>query len=146
MTFMRKIWICKEVLEDKLIWLDLSDKFVSRGVFLIIMNHLKPIILKVILRRPSFWSIGANIGWFTLLASKMVGKSGKVISFEPRNKTFSYLKKSIRENDLCSQVTTFNCALADEEGIMDICWAKETDNPGGTHIMPTSNENLETQK
>ena len=43
--------------------------------------------------------LGANIGYFTLLAAKNVGPSGKVFSFEPETKNFSYLKKNIELNN-----------------------------------------------
>lgn len=42
--------------------------------------------------------LGANIGYFTLLAAKLVGKSGKVYSFEPEPKNYNYLLKNIELN------------------------------------------------
>lgn len=43
--------------------------------------------------------LGANIGYFTLLAAKLAGPKGKVFSFEPEPKNFSYLKKNIEINN-----------------------------------------------
>lgn len=40
---------------------------------------------------------GANIGYYTLLASKLVGNNGKVISFEPTPSAFKILKKNTEE-------------------------------------------------
>lgn len=37
--------------------------------------------------------VGANIGYFTLLFSKLVGENGKVFAFEPESKNFELLKK-----------------------------------------------------
>lgn len=42
--------------------------------------------------------LGANIGYFTLLAAKLIGEDGKVFSFEPEPKNFGYLKKNIELN------------------------------------------------
>lgn len=42
--------------------------------------------------------IGANIGYYTLLAAQRVGGGGKVFAFEPEPKNFSLLSKNIREN------------------------------------------------
>jgi FkbM family methyltransferase len=44
----------------------------------------------------TFWDIGANIGWFSLLASKIVGSDGRVFSFEPSPDVFSLLCANTR--------------------------------------------------
>ena len=46
-----------------------------------------------------FTDIGANIGYYTVLASKRVGAEGRVISFEPMPETFQYLKVNCQLND-----------------------------------------------
>lgn len=45
-----------------------------------------------------FLDIGANIGLFTLVASKLVGEKGKVIAFEPFTKNFQSLSKNVSLN------------------------------------------------
>jgi FkbM family methyltransferase len=42
--------------------------------------------------------IGANIGYYTLIFAKLVGKNGKVIAFEPDPSNFKLLKKNIQTN------------------------------------------------
>jgi FkbM family methyltransferase len=42
--------------------------------------------------------LGANIGYYTLLFAKLVGKSGKVIAFEPHPENFAILKKNVEAN------------------------------------------------
>lgn len=44
--------------------------------------------------------IGANIGYFTLIFSQIVGINGKVFAFEPDPNNFSILKKNIEINNL----------------------------------------------
>jgi FkbM family methyltransferase len=46
----------------------------------------------------TFLDIGANIGYFTLLAAALVGPQGKVIAFEPRADNCKLLQDSIAEN------------------------------------------------
>lgn len=59
--------------------------------------------------------LGANIGYFSLLSSKLVGKSGRVFSFEPEPKNFKYLSKNIEINGY-SQDSAFQKAVSDKNG------------------------------
>ena len=47
-----------------------------------------------------FVDIGANVGAYSLIASRFVGRSGKVIAFEPASKSFLRLSKNIIMNGL----------------------------------------------
>ena len=44
------------------------------------------------------FDIGANIGWYTILAAKCVGSSGKVHGFEPLPKIFQKLEHNVELN------------------------------------------------
>lgn len=57
--------------------------------------------------------IGANIGCFTVLASSLVGNSGRVISIEPDPETYKQLLFNIELNNL-SNVTPLNLAITSE--------------------------------
>ena len=59
--------------------------------------------------------MGANIGYFSLLAAKLVGKKGKVYSFEPEPRNFSYLNKNIELNKY-TNVSAFQKAVSDKPG------------------------------
>lgn len=52
------------------------------------------------LLRPGavFVDVGANIGYFTLLAASLVGNEGKVIAFEPHPDNRALLERSTQEN------------------------------------------------
>jgi len=56
--------------------------------------------------------IGANIGYYTLVAAKLVGANGKVYAFEPESINFSFLKKSVEinnyENVICEKKAVSN--------------------------------------
>jgi FkbM family methyltransferase len=45
-----------------------------------------------------FWDVGANIGYFTLLAGVLVGSAGKVRAFEPLPTTFRMLERNVSLN------------------------------------------------
>jgi FkbM family methyltransferase len=56
--------------------------------------------------------IGANIGYYTLLLARLVGKTGKVIAFEPEPENFTLLQKNVQVNGY-QNVITVNAALSD---------------------------------
>lgn len=60
-------------------------------------------------------NIGANVGLYALMASKLIGLSGKVYAFEPSGETFSVLKKNIELNR-CINIISENMALSDFSG------------------------------
>lgn len=47
-----------------------------------------------------FYDIGANAGYYTLLGSRMVGKTGYVYSFEPLPLNLNFLRKHIHLNSI----------------------------------------------
>jgi len=58
---------------------------------------------------------GANCGIYTVLAARLVGSSGRVLSFEPGAEAFSVLKKNIKLNHLVN-VRAHCAALTDRDG------------------------------
>jgi len=64
----------------------------------------------------SVLDIGANIGLYTLLAAKHIGKSGKVFAFEPTSSAFNCLEKTIQKNSLGKNVELLKCAVSDRPG------------------------------
>ena len=71
------------------------------------MRHVKP--------GDTFVDIGANIGWFTLLASRLVGNSGHVIAFEPDPENYAILARNIERNSM-KNVTPVKAALSCSPG------------------------------
>ncbi len=59
--------------------------------------------------------IGANLGYFTVIAAGKVGPSGKVFSYEPDPRNFDLLKENISANGF-GNVTAFPVALSDRAG------------------------------
>ncbi len=62
-----------------------------------------------------FIDVGANIGLYTVVASKFVGKSGTVFSFEPSTREYELLVKNINLNRL-NNVKLFKLALSNYDG------------------------------
>lgn len=55
--------------------------------------------------------IGASIGEFSVLASRIVGNNGKVISIEPSPDDFNTLLKNLKTN-LCNNVMPLNLVIS----------------------------------
>jgi FkbM family methyltransferase len=59
--------------------------------------------------------VGANVGWYTIIASKFVGNNGRVIAFEPEPENFAILKRNVLANG-CDNVTLEQKALSNAAG------------------------------
>ena len=59
--------------------------------------------------------IGANFGYFTLLAAKAVGREGRVVSFEPEPANFALLARNIELNGY-THARGYPIALSDHAG------------------------------
>jgi len=91
------------------------------------------------LLRPgdTFIDIGANIGYYTVVASKVVGDAGQVIAFDPDPVSFELLKRNVEEND-CKNVTLLQKALSSEPGTLKL-FLNES-NKGAHRIFDRSGE------
>jgi FkbM family methyltransferase len=70
-----------------------------------------------------FVDIGANIGFVSVLASKVVGFNGKVFSFEPSFREYTRLLEALTFNQI-SNVMPYNCAIADFNGEINLSVSK----------------------
>ena len=61
--------------------------------------------------------LGANMGYFTLLAARLVGKEGKVYAFEPEPINYSLLVKNVELNGY-DNVVTVPKAVSHQSGIV----------------------------
>jgi len=73
------------------------------------------------LLRPGMTVIdaGAHHGLYTLLASKRIGRKGRVIAFEPSPRECERLEKHLRMNR-CSNADLVACALGEDPGETDL--------------------------
>jgi FkbM family methyltransferase len=63
--------------------------------------------------------IGGNIGYYTLMAAKLVGPKGKVYSVEPHPDNCRILNKSVKENGFEPIVEVEELAISDQDGTRD---------------------------
>ncbi len=128
-------WVITEIDEDIMLWVELNDMGVSWHC---IQNSYEPFETRFIksFLEPgmTFVDIGANLGWFSLIAAKAVGSTGAVYAYEPKRSLFEHLSKSIKQNNF-SWVTATNCALGDSETQLQIAWSKSCEYLGGIWLL-----------
>jgi FkbM family methyltransferase len=75
---------------------------------------LTALMLKLILQGQVVVDIGTHFGYEALLASRLVGKNGKVISFEPNPGTYQIALKNLKKLN----ITLNNSAVGDYNGMV----------------------------
>jgi FkbM family methyltransferase len=73
------------------------------------------LVLRLLGRGQCFLDVGANIGYYSVLAAHLVGPAGRVLAFEPEPANFALLQANIELNGL-GQVTAVAAALAATSG------------------------------
>lgn len=73
------------------------------------------IVKKEIKKGDIIIDLGANIGYYTLLFSRLVGNEGKVYAFEPDPNNFALLEKNVKENGY-TNIVLEQKAVSDFEG------------------------------
>jgi FkbM family methyltransferase len=62
-----------------------------------------------------FWDVGANVGYFTLVAATALANRGQIVAFEPGNNAYARLVENISLNPH-GNIKTFQVAVSDREG------------------------------
>jgi FkbM family methyltransferase len=75
--------------------------------------------------------VGANIGYFSLLAAQTVGPSGRVIAIEPERRNLRVLRHNVWQHDT---VTIFPVAAWDERTTLELHFNE--DNAGDHQVHP----------
>src|SRR5690349_8944049 len=88
----------------------------------LIRKHLRP--------GMTFIDVGANKGDFSLLAARLAGKSGHVISIEPEPENHSMLERSIALNDY-SNIRVMQIAVSDRDGVANL----QIGSTSGSHTL-----------
>lgn len=73
--------------------------------------HVGAVIRRTLSAGDTFLDLGANIGYFSMLASPLVGKAGRVLAFEPNPQNQQLIMSSILENS--DNIKLFPYAVSD---------------------------------
>lgn len=111
---------------------DLTPVSTSIGTSGLLDLPLTCLLRKVVKPGMTVVDVGANIGYYTLLTSQLVGKEGKIIAFEPETLNFALLERSVREN-MRESISLHRVALSDRKGVVKL-YRADDHNPGGHSI------------
>ena len=127
-----------------LIKVNLSD-WIQQQIYFVDYSDLNGIsYLKKQLKAGNvFIDIGANIGAYSLIASKLVGSNGKVVSFEPVTSICKQLKQNIKLNNLTNIVVEPK-AVFDKNTTLEL-FISDHQNMGMSSILHHSHETGEKQ-
>lgn len=116
--------------------LDISEK-TQRQIFShkLFEASLSRFCLAALKSGDTFVDIGANVGYFTLLAGAAVGERGMVVALEPERRNFEALAHHVHENKY-AHVRLFECAAGREEGQQTL--HVHPLNRGGSSMVPFS--------
>ncbi|MBG0784661.1 MAG: FkbM family methyltransferase [Anaerolineaceae bacterium] len=62
------------------------------------------------------YDIGANVGYYSLMAAVVSGPKGHVYAFEPLPRNVDYLRKHVTLNKMTDRITVFDVAVSDKTG------------------------------
>lgn len=82
--------------------------------------------------------IGANIGYYTVIAAQRVGSDGVVYAFEPEPENFSFLEQSIQINNF-KHVECFRVGISNRKGQEKLFLSK--DNKGDHRMYSNGKDN-----
>jgi FkbM family methyltransferase len=77
--------------------------------------HIANLLVRVLGEGDVAVDVGANIGFFTVLASILIGPTGRVVAFEPGTQNLERLRANLALND-CKNVTIIEKAVMNQVG------------------------------
>lgn len=127
-SFFNLKFLCdpKDLIDNRIYFFGIWEPNLSRWI----LNQLNP--------GDVFIDIGAHIGYFSSIASKLVGKDGKVVAFEASPQTFKRLKETIDLNNL-SNIRVENIAILETEGTVSL-FSAQSFNTGAFTILKKPNQ------
>jgi FkbM family methyltransferase len=79
--------------------------------------------------------VGANLGWYSLVAGPIIGPSGRIYAVEPNPELARLIYWSLRTNGFIGFSKVFQVAVGDQPGVVDL--VLRPDMPGSGFIRPT---------
>ncbi|MEI7584597.1 FkbM family methyltransferase [Runella sp.] len=99
-------------------------------------DHILFVFQKLLSVDSIVLDIGANIGWYSLIAAQKIKAENHIYAFEPASNAYQKLLKHISLNE-ASQISAHNCCIADYEGeiLLNICEDDAYNSVGNSPIL-----------
>ena len=117
--------------EDPLIVPELAAGIYESDTRLLVESSLGP--------GMTMLDLGAHVGFFSLIASRCVGSSGKVYAFEPQPEVYDVLVRNIKANGLGSTITPIRKAVSNGIGAAVLLLATEGSGGASLYRIPGTN-------
>jgi FkbM family methyltransferase len=128
---------CEITTNEGTFWVDPAS---PAGLELADTGVYDPTTLAVIrgIVRPgdTFIDIGANEGYFSVVASRLVGPSGRVLAVEPQLRLAPVLARNLALN-LCNNVSVVQAAVSDHSGTATLHLTPDMNNAASGLASPT---------
>lgn len=112
---------------------DLHDFIASRIYYFGIWEpNLTSLLMRRLAPGDVFVDVGANMGYFSVLASRLVGDAGRVVAFEASPGTYAVLAEDLAMNG-ATNVRAVNVAVSDRPGTLAL-YSGPSDNRGATSL------------
>jgi FkbM family methyltransferase len=82
-------------------------------------------LARILKKGHVFFDVGANVGYYTVLGSRLVSASGKVVAIEPAVRNIAYLYRHVRLNK-ARNVTVVTAACSDKLSLAAFCLAQSS--------------------
>lgn len=113
-----KVWAQVQAGPAQGIWLELNPRTGQDYLRGEVESASQLTLVRKIQQGNVFYDLGANLGLFSLLAARLVGNAGKVISFEPDHQIAQRLTRNIRQNNFAN-VTVVEAGAWSSSGMKD---------------------------
>lgn len=81
--------------------------------------------------------VGANLGYYTVIAAELVGHRGRVVAIEPNPHVYGFMRDTVNVNGFASRVTPVNAALGAKTKDASVPFFVPTGEPkNGRFLMP----------
>lgn len=140
--FMGRRYVERSVYDYKMV-IDLEDPGISRSLLLFGERELdhKVMLERVLKPGMTVFDIGANIGYYVLMQSRLIGAEGAIVAVEPLPSNIEMLKRNLALNGLGDKVEVVHAAVSDRAEILPFHVAKHS-NLGTFQTQGSGSEHL----
>jgi FkbM family methyltransferase len=104
-------------------------------------RHEAGMVRRVLEKHEVFWDIGANVGFYALLAAALLQNTGHIVAFEPGQIAHRMLQENIALNSF-QNIAVYQVAVTDTEGEAVLFSAAQVADGGANLFLPGKDQTL----